>query len=289
VAGAERWWLFLVPSGVVVALVMVYPLTYAINLSFSNYDLGSGSHAFIGLRNYASLLTDQRFWTSFAQTLLFAVSAVGLESTLGLTIAYGLYRLTFGRRTLNLLLFLPHIITPVVAGLFLRWVFVGRWGLLSGLLISLGIFPPDWFGNPGWARLMIVLADSWQFTPFMILVLYAGLNTVDQSQIEAAQIDGIGVLGLLFRIMVPALKPLIVFVLAIRFMDAFRVFDMIYILTAGGPGTATETLTMYTYSLAFRLLEVGKASALGVLILLILSGFTGLLIAVAYRRERGAF
>jgi multiple sugar transport system permease protein len=168
-------------------------------------------------------------------------------------------------------------------------VFVGRWGLLSGLLISLGIFPPDWLGNPGWARLMIVLADSWQFTPFMILVLYAGLNTVDQSQIEAAQIDGIGVLGLLFRIMVPALKPLIVFVLAIRFMDAFRVFDMIYILTAGGPGTATETLPMYTYSLAFRLLEVGKASALGVLILLILSGFTGLLIAVAYRRERGAF
>jgi multiple sugar transport system permease protein len=221
--------------------------------------------------------------------LLFAVSAVSLESTLGLTIAYGLYRLTLGRRTLNLLLFLPHIITPVVAGLFLRWVFVGRWGLLSGLLISLGIFPPDWFGNPGWARLMIVLADSWQFTPFMILVLYAGLNTVDQSQIEAAQIDGIGVLGLLFRIMVPALKPLIVFLLAIRFMDAFRVFDMIYILTAGGPGTATETLTMYTYSLAFRLLEVGKASALGVLILLILSGFTGLLIAVAYRRERGAF
>jgi multiple sugar transport system permease protein len=286
---AEHWWLFLVPSGIVLGLVMLYPLTYAIYLSLTNYDLGSGSHSFVGLGNYVSLLTDERFWTSLVQTIWFAVTAVSLESCLGLAVAYGLYHLTFGKRTLSLLMFLPQIITPVVAGLFLRWIFVGRWGLLSSVLISLGIFPPDWLGTPGWARLMIVLADSWQFTPFMILVLYAGLNTVDQSQIEAAQIDGIGAWGLLFRIMVPAIKPLIVFVLAIRFMDAFRVFDIIYILTSGGPGTATETVTMYTYALAFRLLEIGKASALGVLILVILSALTGLLIAFAYRRERGAF
>jgi multiple sugar transport system permease protein len=285
----EHWWLFLIPSGIVLGLVLLYPLTYAIYLSLSNYDLGSGSHSFIGFGNYVSLLTDERFWTSLVQTVLFAAAAVSLESSLGLAIAYGLYRLSFGTRALSLLMFLPHIITPVVAGLFLRWIFVGRWGLLSSVLISLGIFPPDWLGSPGWARLMIVLADSWQFTPFMILILYAGLNTVDQSQIEAAQIDGIGVWGLLFRIMVPAIKPLIVFVLAIRFMDAFRIFDIIYVLTSGGPGTATETITMYTYALAFRLLEIGKASALGVLILVILSALTGLLIAFAYRRERGAF
>ena len=104
-----------------------------------------------------------------------------------------------------------------------------------------------------------------------------------------AGLDGIGVWGLLFRIMMPSIKPLIVFVLAIRFMDAFRVFDMIYVLTSGGPGTATETVTMYTYALAFRLLEIGKASALGVLILVILAALTGLLIAVTHRRERGEF
>jgi len=285
----ERWWLFLLPSGLLLSFVMLYPLAYAFYLSLFNYDLGSGSHAFIGLGNYASLLTDQRFWSSLGQTLLIAVGAVSLEFCLGLTIAYGLYRLTFGVRTLNLLLFLPHIITPVVAALFLRWIFVGRWGLLSSILISVGIFPPDWLGTPNWARLTVVFADSWQFTPFMILVLYAGLNTVDQSQIEAAQIDGIGVWGLLFRIMVPAIKSLIVFVLAVRFMDAFRIFDTIYVLTSGGPGTATETITMYTYALAFRLLEIGKASALGVLILVILATLTGLLIAVAYRRDRGVF
>ena len=123
----------------------------------------------------------------------------------------------------------------MVAALFLRWIFVGRWGLLSGLLISFGIFPPDFLGDPAWARVTVVLADAWQFTPFMILVLYAGLNTVDQSQIEAAQIDGAGAWTLLFRIMLPSIRPLIVFVLAIRLMDAFRFFDTIYVLTGGRP------------------------------------------------------
>jgi multiple sugar transport system permease protein len=217
------------------------------------------------------------------------LAAVGLEFAVGLAVAYGLYRLTFGVRTLNLLLFLPSIVTPVVAALFLRWIFAGRWGLIAGTLIGWGIFPPDFLGDPAWARLTVVLADAWQFTPFMILVLYAGLNTVDQSLLEAAQIDGAGVLMLLFRIMLPAIRPLIVFVLAIRLMDAFRFFDTIYVLTGGGPGTATETITLYTYALAFRLLQIGKASALGVLTLLFVAALVATMIRMVYRRERGAF
>jgi multiple sugar transport system permease protein len=278
-----------VPSALVLGAVMLYPLGYAIYLSLFNYDLGSGSHDFIGLGNYTALLTDARFWDTLNRTVLIVLAAVGLEFLLGLLVAYGLYRLSFGVRTLNLLLFLPSIVTPVVAALFLRWIFVGRWGLLSATLIGLGIFPPDFLGNPGWARATVVLADSWQFTPFMILVLYAGLNTVDASQIEAAQIDGAGVWMLLFRIMLPAIRPLIVFVLAIRLMDAFRFFDTIYVLTSGGPGTATETITLYTYALAFRLLQVGKASALGVLTLLFVAMLVAVMIRVVYRREQGAF
>ena len=282
-------WLFLVPSGVVLAAVLLYPLGYAIYLSLFNYDIGVGSEQFIGLGNYTALLSEARFWDSLERTVLIVTSAVTLEFCLGLVVAYGLYQLTFGVRTLSLLMFLPHIITPVVAALFLRWIFIARWGLLSGILISLGIFPPDFLGDPAWARAIVVLADSWQFTPFMMLVLYAGLNTVDQSQIEAAKIDGAGPWGVLFRIMVPAIRPLIVFVLAIRLMDAFRFFDQIYVLTSGGPGTATETITLYTYSLAFRLLQIGKASALGVLTLLIVAGTIAVMIALVYRRERGAF
>ncbi len=126
------WWLFLVPSAAVLGAVMLYPLGYAIYLSLFNYDLGSGSRDFIGFGNYAALLADDRFWHTLNRTVVIVSAAVGLEFCLGLLVAYGLYRLTFAVRTLNLLLFLPSIVTPVVAALFLRWIFIGRWGLLSG-------------------------------------------------------------------------------------------------------------------------------------------------------------
>lgn len=273
----------------VIGCVLLYPLCYALYLSLFRYELGTNTQEFILFGNYTTLLGEARFWDSLVRTVGIVLAAVGLEFCLGLAVAYGLYRLTYGVKVLNMLMFLPHIVTPVVAALFLRWMFMGRWGLLSATLIGIGIFPPDFLGDPVWARITVVLADAWQFTPFMILVLYAGLNTVDPSQIEAAQIDGAGVATLLFRIMLPAIRPLIVFVLAVRVMDAFRFFDQIYVLTSGGPGTATETITIYTYALAFRLLEIGKASALGVLTLIVSASIIGLMIAVVYRREKGAF
>ena len=281
--------MFLVPSAMVLCAVMVFPLGYAIYLSLFDYDIGAGIFKFVGFGNYSTLLAEQEFWDSLGRTVTIVTSAVALEFVTGMVVAYGLYRLTFGVKSLNTLLFMPSIITPVVAALFLRWMFIGRWGLLSGLLISLGLFPPDFLGDPNWARVTVVLADAWQFTPFMIVVLYAGLNTVDQSRIEAAEVDGAGPWTLLFRIMMPAIRPLILFVLAIRVMDAFRFFDQIYVLTAGGPGNATETVTIYTYQLAFRLMQIGKASALGVITLLITAAAIVAIIATLYRRERGAF
>ena len=280
-------WLFVLPSLTVISLVLLGPLGYAVYLSFFDYNLGRDSSSFIGLANYGQLFVDERFWSSLARTLMIVTSAVGLEFALGLAIAYGLYRLTWGARSLMLLFFVPYIITPAVAALFLRWLFMSRFGLISGSLIGLGIYPPDFLGSPVWARVTVVLADAWQFTPFMILVLYAGLNTVDQNMVEAAKIDGAGAWAVLFRVMLPSIKLLIVFVLAIRFMDAFRFFDTIYVLTAGGPGTATETLTMYTYALAFKFLDVGKASALGVLTLIFVASLTLLMIWTMFRRDRG--
>jgi multiple sugar transport system permease protein len=294
-AHRRRWgsqasaWMFLVPSAIVLFAVMVFPLGYAIYLSLFDYDIGAGVFRFVGIGNYSTLLGEQEFWDSLGRTIVIVTSAVALEFVTGMVVAYGLYWLTFGVKALNTLMFMPSIITPVVAALFLRWMFIGRWGLLSGLMISFGIFPPDFLGDPNWARMTVVLADAWQFTPFMILVLYAGLNTVDQSRIEAAEVDGAGPWMLLFRIMMPAIRPLILFVLAIRVMDAFRFFDQIYVLTAGGPGNATETVTIYTYQLAFRLMQIGKASALGVITLLITAAAIVAIIATLYRRERGAF
>jgi len=280
---SRRLWPFLLPSAIVAFLILLYPLAYAFYLSLFNYYLDTGASTFVGLANYADLFADARFWSALVRTIAIVVSAVGLEFCVGLAIAYGLYRLTFGVRGLNLLMFLPHIITPVVAALFLKWIFAGRWGLLDSILASLGIFGPDWLGDPFWARITVVLADAWQFTPFMILVLFAGLNTVDQSQIEAAQIDGASGRQILFRIMLPSIAPIVAFVLTMRMMDAFRYFDTIYVLTGGGPGTATETVTMQTYALAFKLLQIGKASALGVVTLLIVMVFAFIILAVVGR------
>jgi multiple sugar transport system permease protein len=267
----ERLWLFLVPSGVLMTCVLLFPLGYAFYLSFFDHNISENTHSFVGLGNYSTLLQEDRLFQAFLQTVFIVGVSVAIEFCLGLAVAYGLYRLVRGAKPLTVIMFLPHVITPVVAALFLRWIFVARWGLLDGVLISLGIFPPDWLGDPMWARVAVIAADVWQFTPFLVLVLYAALNTVDHSMIEAAQIDGARSWQLLFRIMLPAIRPIIVFVLAIRIMDGFRTFDAIYVLTAGGPGTATETITMYTYILGFRLFDVGKASALGVLTLLLVA------------------
>ncbi|CAH1696359.1 ABC transmembrane type-1 domain-containing protein [Hyphomicrobiales bacterium] len=281
-------WLFLVPSGLLLSCVLLFPLGYGFYLSLFDYDLGSGVANYVGLGNYTELLQEGRFWQSLGRTVMIVLSAVAIEFCLGLAVAYGLYRLTRGARLLSIMMFLPHIITPVVAALFLKWLFMGRWGLIDATLIGLNIFPPDWLGDAQWARVTVILADVWKSTPFMILVLYAGLNTIDQSHIEAAEIDGAGNWSLLFRVMLPQLRAIVVFVLAIRIMDSFRFFDTIYVLTGGGPGTATETITLYTYALAFRLLAIGKASALGVISLLVIAGMIAAMIALVHRGQEEA-
>ncbi len=280
--------LFLLPSGLILLLVMIAPLCFAFYLSVHTYFLG-GEKSFVGIDNYVRLLQDVRFWFALGRTVLIVAVSVGLEFCLGLLIAYGLYNLWAGARAFNVLLMMPNIITPVVSGLFLRWVFVPDWGLIDVTLHTFGLTGPDFLGTAFWARITIVLADMWQNTPFLILVLFAGLNTVDRSQIEAAQIDGVGAWNMLVRIMVPNIRPVILFVLAIRVMDSFRFFDQIFVITAGGPGTATETLTMLTYVTGFRLLDFGTASAIGVLTLLIEMVVVLVLIRIVYRREKGAF
>jgi multiple sugar transport system permease protein len=270
-----RWqrglWLFLVPSFGVMALVLLWPLAYAAYLSTFDYHLGSPGMRFVGLANYAQLLGEARLWQSLWTTIVIALGSVGVEFILGFALAFALYRLTFSVRLFMILLFLPHIITPVVATLFLKWILTSNWGLLDATLMTFNLSPPDWLGNPVWAKICVILADAWIFTPFVMLVLYAALQALDQAQIEAASIDGADSWRLIRYIILPSLVPVIVFTVSVRLMDVFRFFDAVYVLTGGGPGTATETITMYTYQLGFQLLQVGKASALGIITLIIVA------------------
>jgi multiple sugar transport system permease protein len=270
-----RWqrglWLFLVPSFGLMTLVLLWPLGYAAYLSTFDYYLGSREMRFVGLANYVQLLSEVRLWQSLWTTIVIALGSVGVEFTLGFVLAFALYRLTFSVRAFMILLFLPHIITPVVATLFLKWILTSNWGLIDATLMTFNISPPDWLGDPVWAKICVILADAWIFTPFVMLVLYAALQALDQTQIEAASIDGADSWRLIRHIILPSLVPVIVFTVSVRLMDVFRFFDAVYVLTGGGPGTATETITMYTYQLGFQLLQVGKASALGIITLIIVA------------------
>lgn len=282
-------WLFMLPSVAVMTLVLLYPFASAVYYSFFDYYLGNSNTSFVGLANYTGLLQEQRFWGDMLTTCIIVGASVALQLVVGMALALALYAATSGVRLISLLNFLPHVVTPVVAGIFLKWMFVGRWGLLDATLISLDIFPPDWLGDPVWAKASLILADTWKFMPFLMLVLYAGLQSFDTSLIEAAEIDGATGWQRLRYVILPMMKPLIVFVVAIRTMDAFRFFDLVYVLTNGGPGTATETITLYTYQLAFRMLEVGRASALGVITLLVVAAMIAGMIIFLQRRGREAF
>jgi multiple sugar transport system permease protein len=281
-------WLFMVPSVLVMLLVLLYPFASAIYYSFFEYYLGSQQIHFVGLANYAALLGEARFWSDLLTTVIIVGFSVAAQLLIGLVLALALYALTSGVRLISLLNFLPHVVTPVVGAIFLKWIFVGRWGLLDATLISLNIFPPDWLGDPIWAKFSLIAADTWKFMPFLMLVLYAGLQSFDTSLLEAAQIDGANAWQRLRYVILPMMKPLIVFVVAIRIMDAFRFFDLVYVLTNGGPGTATETITLYTYQLAFRMLEIGRASALGVITLLIVAAMIVGMVVLVQRRGREA-
>lgn len=282
-------WLFMVPSVALMSVVLLYPLGTAIWYSFLRYYLGGGAPIFIGLGNYLELLQDARFWNALLTTVILVVCSVVLQLVVGLALALALYTAQKGVRLITLLNFLPNVVTPVVGAIFLKWLFIGRFGLLDSTLISFGVFPPNWLGDPLWAKVTLILADTWKFMPFLMLVLYAGLQAFDTQLLEAAQIDGANAWQRLRYVILPMMKPLILFVVAIRAMDAFRFFDLVYVITNGGPGTATETITLYTYQIGFQMLEVGKASALGVITLIIVAAMVGGLIFLMSRGGREAF
>jgi ABC-type sugar transport system permease subunit len=279
--------IFLVPSMTVLAVILFYPLAYSLGLSFYNYYLPVPRTTFVGLDNFRFILGDDAFWEALGVTARFTGAAVAIEVVLGIAVALLLDSRIPCRRFVNTVVLLPMAITPAVAGLLMRWMFEGNWGLVNYFLGLVGVQGPGWTGDPVWALWSIVLADVWQNTPFVILVVYAGLQSVPVEPLEAAMVDGASRAQTLAHVVFPFLRPLVLFVLIIRSMDAFRIFDQVFVMTGGGPGTTTQTITFYNYVMAFRQLRMGRASALGVITLLILSLVIGAWIYLLYRREKG--
>jgi multiple sugar transport system permease protein len=269
-------YLFLAPALIVTVAIMLYPLVFSLWTSFESYQLARpDEREFIGLDNYLWTIQSPNFLNSITVTLVFTVVAVSLEFLLGLALALLVNREFRGQGVVRTILMLPLFLTPSVVGLlFVRLYYPGD-GLVPLFLSLFGLdnnFPL--LGTRTTALPAIILMDVWRTTPFMFLVLLAGLQSLPQEVIEAAQIDGASAWQILKSITLPLLMPLILVALTIRGMDAFREFDTFMLLTGGGPGQATEVISMMAYILAFRAYDIGRASAVAWVILILVLIFS---------------
>lgn len=257
----ERAGWYVAPAAALLALVTLYPLAHVLWLSLERRSLlDPVPPAFTGLDNYLRLAADERFWNALGNTLYFAVVSVTLELVLGLAFALAVQRPFRGRALLYGVILLPWAVPTAVSARMWEWMYNTEIGVLNHILGA----EVNWLGAPAWALNAAIAMDVWKSTPFVALLLVAGLQGIPRELYHAAALDGASRWTVLRRIILPLLAPVILVALIFRTIDAFRVFDSIYVLTGGGPANSTETLSIYAYKTLFQSLEFGYGSALAV-------------------------
>jgi len=263
-------YLLILPLCVLLGALTVYPFIYALIVSMSSrYLADPSSHRFIGLQNYISMVKDVRFINAMKNTFVYTGLAVSVEFFIGFSVALLLNREFRGRAVIRVLFLLPMIATPAPIAMVWRQIYDPTLGVANYFLSLLGFKPLAWTNATNTALLSVNLVNIWQWTPFFILTLSAGLASLPKDPVEAARIDGASNIDIICYIIVPLLKSLILIVLIFRIMDALRAYDLIYVLTEGGPGVATETLNYYAYLTSFRWLRMGYGSAIAMILLFI--------------------
>jgi ABC-type sugar transport system permease subunit len=279
---ARLGWLFLSPSLIVILGVTLWPILTTLVLSF--YDAPNGinqTRTFIGLGNYLNLLKDQTFWETIGRTMYFTVVSVSLELVIGLAIAQLIASRPWGWQFLRFALIIPWAVPTIVNGAMWRWIYSADFGALNGILMQLGLIKHyiPWLTRTDMAMNLIILADLWHVMPFVALILQAALATLPAEMEEAASVDGASAFQRFWFIRLPLLRPAILVALIVRTVDAFRVFDIAYIITSGGPAFRTVTITYLTYLNTFSYGKPGVGAALSFLISIFI-----ILMAVAYIR-----
>lgn len=270
-------WLLLAPTIITLMLLTVYPLIYSLNASFYSFRFGEIAN-FVGLDNFRRLLSDGLFWDSLGITAVYTVLAVLIELVLGFSMALLLYKEKRFQGVMRTVLIIPMMLSPVVVGVIWRLMYNTDTGIINYLLTSLGLPAQDWLGDPALALFSVILVDVWQWTPFMFLLILAGLQALPEEPFEAARIDGANRWQEFREITLPLLKPVLLVAILIRSMDAFRIFDQIFILTKGGPGTSTETVSLYLYKAAFKFWDVGYAAAALLIVMVLITAVSQFLI-----------
>jgi multiple sugar transport system permease protein len=292
--GVRRWLrvngfyvAMLAPLLVIMALLYAYPVARTVYTSFTNLNFLSGSPAkWVGLANYGDYVGSSTGVAALRNTFVFTLVATTLETLLGLGLALLLNRLIRGKGLVRTLLLLPMMFAPVVAGYEWRWIFDDQVGVANFLLQKVGIIdhPVAWLSSTHLAFWTIVAADIWYSTPFLMIIVLGGLQSLPQEPFEAARVDGAGPFRTLWHITLPLLAPVLLAAVLIRAMDAFQVFDLPFIMTYGGPGHATETVNTLTYKTAFHDFQMGGASAISMVALLAMLLVGAFLARIVFRQ-----
>ncbi|BAS26260.1 carbohydrate ABC transporter permease [Limnochorda pilosa] len=284
-ARKQAGWAYLSPAVFYLALFFLVPLLYALALSLFRWsllrpDLGV---RFVWLSNFRRLLFEPAVWQALGRTLYFVAGSVGIEVVAGLVLALALNRDSFGSRVIISILLIPFMVAPVVVGFTWRFLLNSDFGPLSTLFQSVGLhflLNPPVLANSDLIMPVLIGVDVWQFTPFVLLVLLAGLRAMSREPFEAAIVDGASAFQGFRYVTLPLLRPTLLVAVVIRTLTALRVFDTVFVMTGGGPGSSSEVVSYYGYRMAFQSYDVGFAAAVGVLTLLLSLLFTQLYVRV---------
>jgi multiple sugar transport system permease protein len=281
---ARRYWLFVVPAGLIVLAVIVFPWLFTLFMSVHDWHIG-GARTFAGMANYERLLTDDRFQWSVVRTLYFTALAVLFPMVLGILAAVCFAR-EFPLRGLARTIFvLPMMATPVAIALVWTMMFHPQLGVLNYLLTSMGLPPSSWSYDSSTVIPTLVMVETWQWTPLVMLIVLGGLASLPQDPYEAAKLDGASGWQMFRHISLPLVWPHIVVAMAIRTIDALKAFDTIFVISNGGPGTASETVNIFLYLQAFAFYDIGYASAVVVVFFVLILLISLILFSVRQRQQ----
>ncbi len=278
-------WLFVAPGLVVVLVVTIFPTLYSVWLSLHKWEPTLKDKPFIGLGNYQALLNDPRFLHAALVTAFLVIVGVALEMAFGFVFADFVAKGTRGHRLVVGLMLLPVMVMPVVVGYTWRLLWDAQYGPINQMIswIIGRPFQYTWLGQPNTALFAMLVTEIWQWTPFMFIIFYAGMLSLDSEIFEAAEMDGASGWQQFWRLTVPLMLPIIAVAVLIRALDAIKAFDVVYTLTGGGPGSSTETTTFYIYQAGYQFFRLGYGAAGSIVMLIFLSVLLTILLRVLRR------
>lgn len=259
-----------VPAVLYLLLIGIFPLIFSFGLSFLNWDVAAQRPmSFAGLANYAELLRDERFVRTFLNTIVFVIGAITLEVIFGLGLALLLNRDLRGQGIFRVLLLLPMMATPVAVGYTWRMLYHVTNGPINHILRLLHLPMGAWLSSGKTALPSIILTDVWQWTPFVFIILLAGLQSLPREPFEAAAVDGASRIQSFFYLTLPMIRPILVIVILLRMVEAIKIFDIIFVMTAGGPGISTESSTMYAKLVSLTQFRLGYGAAIAYVLMIL--------------------